>query len=167
MCCPAVLGYVLFALSGRVSRFHFGSREKGPLLEDPVAMMHEHLSQEVEARLAGCLQRGAALEADVLTAVAGLLPADVQQQLPSELKDVLLRGTVTGQVATEPMVYEEADYMPTTTVAANQTGASAQNLHRQCRHEQSLCRHCWTGMLVLPLRLGEDCIAAASQGGPR
>jgi len=80
--------------------------------------------QEVEARLAKYLQKGAALEAEVLTAVSDLLPEDVRQNMPAELKDIMLRGTLSTQVPPTPPTYEEAATVPIATVAKNQTGAS-------------------------------------------
>jgi hypothetical protein len=80
--------------------------------------------QEVEARLAKYLQKGAALEAEVLTAVSDLLPEDVRQNMPAELKDIMLRGTLSTQLPPTPSTYEEAAAVPIATVAKNQTGAS-------------------------------------------
>ena len=76
----------------------------------------------METRLARFLQKGASLEADVLTAFADLLPEDVRRNMPPELKDVLLRGS--RQVPTTAPTLQEAVAVPIATVAKNQTGAS-------------------------------------------
>ena len=80
--------------------------------------------QAIEARIASYLQRGAAVEAEVLTVLTGLLPDDVQQQLPGELKDILLRGTANKRVPPTPPTYEEAQSVPLASVAKSQTGES-------------------------------------------
>ena len=78
--------------------------------------------QAIETRIASYLQRGAAVEAEVLTVLTGLLPDDVQQQLPADLKDILLRGTANKRVPPTPPTYEEAQSVPLASVAKNQTG---------------------------------------------
>ncbi len=78
--------------------------------------------QEVETRLARYLQKGATVEAELLTAFTSLLPEDVKRNLPAELKDILLRGSVRGQVAPTPPTYQEAAAVPIAVVAKNQTG---------------------------------------------
>ena len=80
--------------------------------------------QEVEARLTEYLQKGAALEAEVLTAVAEILPQDVRDGLPAELKDILLRGSISKQVPPTPPTRQEAEAVPIATVARNQTGVA-------------------------------------------
>ena len=84
--------------------------------------------QEVEARLTEYLQKGAALEAEVLTAFAEMLPQDVRDGMPAELKDVLLRGSISKQVPPTPPTRQEAEAVPIATVARNQTGALAYTL---------------------------------------
>ena len=76
--------------------------------------------QEVETRLAKFLQKGATLEADVLTAFADLLPEDMRRNMPPELKDVMLRGS--RRVPDTPPTLQEAVNVPIATVAKNQTG---------------------------------------------
>ena len=81
--------------------------------------------QEVEARLTEYLQKGAALEAEVLTAVAEMLPQDVRDGLPAELKDIFLRGSISKQVPPTPPTRQEAEAVPIATVARNQTGTDS------------------------------------------
>lgn len=76
----------------------------------------------MEARLAEYLQKGASVEAEFLTAFADLLPQDVKDNLPAELKDILLRGSIDKQVPPTPPTYQEAQAVPIATVAKNQTG---------------------------------------------
>ena len=80
------------------------------------------LLQELEARLTEYLQKGASLEAEFLTAFADLLPTDVRQNLPPQLKDVLFRGTVDKQVPPTPPTRQEVEAVPIATVERNQTG---------------------------------------------
>lgn len=94
----------------------------------PQSEKQEILVKEVEARLAKYLQKGAALEAEVLTAVSDLLPEDVRQNMPAELKDIMLRGTLSTQLPPTPSTYEEAAAVPIATVAKNQTAAEMEDL---------------------------------------
>lgn len=78
--------------------------------------------QEVELRLAKYLKRGADVEAGVLSAVAAVLPPDVQQQLPPQLQDVLFRATAATTAAPSPIIEEELEPVPIATVTRNQSG---------------------------------------------
>lgn len=68
------------------------------------------------------LQKGASVEAEILTAIADALPQDIRDSLPAELKDILLRGSVNKRVPSTMPTYEEAEAVPIATVARNQTG---------------------------------------------
>ena len=78
--------------------------------------------QEIEARLTEYLQKGASLEAELFTALADVLPQDVKENMPPELKDILLRGSIDKQVPPTPPTYQEASAVPIATVAKTQTG---------------------------------------------
>jgi hypothetical protein len=94
----------------------------------PQSDKQEILAKEVETRLARYLQKGATVEAELLTAFTSLLPEDVKRNLPAELKDILLRGSVRGQVAPTPPTYQEAAAVPIAVVAKNQTAAEMEDL---------------------------------------
>ena len=78
--------------------------------------------QELELRFTSYLQRGAAVEAEFLTAITSFLPEDVQQQFPPQLKDILMRGSTNKRVPESLPTVEEAQAIPIATVAQNQTG---------------------------------------------
>jgi len=127
---PRLLTGVLMSAQ-EVARDLQGDIEKASTLLQgprPQSEKQEILVKEVEARLAKYLQKGAALEAEVLTAVSDLLPEDVRRNMPPELKDIMLRGTLSKQVPPTPPTYEEAANVPIATVARNQTAAEMEDL---------------------------------------
>lgn len=116
--------------------------------------------QEIEARLAQYLQKGASVEAEVLTAFADMLPQDVKDNLPAELKDVLLRGSLDKQVPPTPPTYQEAEAVPIAVVAKTQTGRLLRSVCKptRCMRGQAvrscLLRSVWSShtlqVLLLP-----------------
>ena len=82
------------------------------------------LMQELETRLTGYLERGASIEAELLTAAAAVLPEDVRRQMPPELKDILLRGSVDKRVSSSVPTRQEAADVPIASVTKSQTRES-------------------------------------------
>ncbi|CAL5227996.1 g11050 [Coccomyxa viridis] len=102
------------------------------LLQDPRPLedKRDELAKEVEAMLVAFVEKGAGVEADILASVVSLLPPEVKEQLPEELKMAVGRAGMPAASAPTPTSVPFADNaaVPTVTLETNKIAAEMADL---------------------------------------
>ncbi|CAL8462108.1 g1639 [Coccomyxa elongata] len=102
------------------------------LLQDPRSLddKRDELAKEVESALVQCMEKGAGVEADVLASLTAVLPPELRDAMPEELRAAL--GRSGAPAASAPTAYDPpaVDFapVPAATVAANQIAAEMAEL---------------------------------------